>query len=49
VEYQPAACKQKYRLVIVRKNLVIQRDEKELLNHVRDLVFFHLSPINPRR
>jgi hypothetical protein len=41
VEYQPAACKKKYRLVIVRKNLSIQRGEKELFDDVR--YFFYLT------
>lgn len=41
VEYQPAACKKKYRLVIVRKNLSIERGEKELFDDVR--YFFYLT------
>jgi len=41
VDYQPAACKKKYRLVIVRKNLSIQRGEKELFEDVR--YFFCLT------
>jgi hypothetical protein len=41
VKYQPAACKKEYRLVIVRKNLSIQRGEKELFDDVR--YFFYLT------
>jgi hypothetical protein len=41
VDYKPAACKKKYRLVIVRKNLSIERGEKELFDDVR--YFFYLT------
>jgi len=39
--YQPAACAQKYRLVIVRKNLSVQRGERVLFDDVR--YFFYLT------
>lgn len=39
--YQPAACSQQYRLVIVRKNLSVQRGERELFEDVR--YFFYLT------
>jgi hypothetical protein len=39
--YQPTACSKKYRLVIVRKNLSVQRGEKELFDDVR--YFFYLT------
>ena len=39
--YQPAACRQAYRLVIVRKNLSVQRGERVLLDDVR--YFFYLT------
>ncbi len=35
VAYQPAACRQVYRLVILRKNLSVQRGERELFDAVR--------------
>jgi hypothetical protein len=39
MEYQPTACSKKYRLVIVRKNLSVQRGEKELFDDVRYLFY----------
>ena len=39
IDYQPAACAQSYRLVIVRKNLSIQRGEQELFDDVRYLFY----------
>lgn len=41
VDYQPKACSKSYRLVIVRKNLSVQRGEKELFEEVR--YFFYLT------
>ena len=41
VDYRPTACKKSYRLVIVRKNLSVQRGEKELFEDVR--YFFYLT------
>jgi len=41
VDYRPAACAQSYRLVIVRKNLSVQRGERVLLDDVR--YFFYLT------
>lgn len=41
VDYQPAACTKSYRLLIVRKNLSVQRGEKELFDEVR--YFFYLT------
>lgn len=41
IEYQPAACRRSYRLVILRKNLSVQRGEQELFDEVR--YFFYLS------
>ena len=39
--YQPVKCKQSYRLVIVRKNLSVQRGERELFDDIR--YFFYLT------
>lgn len=39
--YKPSACSQKYRLVILRKNLSVQRGERVLFEEVR--YFFYLS------
>jgi hypothetical protein len=39
--YQPTACKQNYRLVIVRKNLSVERGEHALFEDVR--YFFYLT------
>lgn len=39
--YQPTACKQEYRLVIVRKNLSVERGEQALFDDVR--YFFYLT------
>ena len=39
--YQPHQCRQKYRLVIVRKNLSVQRGERALFEDVR--YFFYLT------
>jgi len=41
IEYRPAACRQSYRLVIVRKNLSVQRGEAVLFDEVR--YFFYLT------
>ena len=41
IEYQPEACEQRYRLVILRKNLSVQRGERELFEEVR--YFFYLT------
>jgi hypothetical protein len=35
IEYRPAACRQTYRLVIVRKNLSVQRGDWLLFDEVR--------------
>lgn len=35
IDYQPVKCDRKYRLVIVRKNLSIQKGEKALLDEIR--------------
>jgi len=39
--YQPGKCQQKYRLVIVRKNLSVQKGERALFDEVR--YFFYLT------
>ena len=41
VDYQPAACTKSYRMVILRKNLSVQRGEEELFEDVR--YFFYLT------
>jgi len=41
IDYQPAKCGRKYRLVIVRKNLSIQKGEKALLDEIR--YFFYIT------
>lgn len=41
IEYWPAACQQSYRLVILRKNLSVQRGEQVLIDDVR--YFFYLT------
>ncbi len=41
IAYQPSRCQQRYRLVIVRKNLSVQRGERELFEDVR--YFFYLT------
>jgi len=41
LDYRPAACRKSYRLVIVRKNLSVQRGERELFEDVR--YFFYLT------
>jgi hypothetical protein len=41
IEYQPNKCKQAYRLVILRKNISIQRGEKELFDEYR--YFFYIT------
>jgi hypothetical protein len=41
IDYQPVKCGRKYRLVIVRKNLSVQKGEKPLLDEVR--YFFYLT------
>ena len=41
IDYQPGKCQQSYRLVIVRKNLSVQRGERELFEEIR--YFFYLT------
>lgn len=41
IEYQPLQCSQKYRLVIVRKNISVQKGEKPLLDEIR--YFFYIT------
>ena len=41
IDYQPLKCSRKYRLVIVRKNISVQKGEKALLDEVR--YFFYLT------
>ena len=41
IDYQPHKCGKKYRLVIVRKNISVQKGEKALLDEIR--YFFYLT------
>jgi len=41
VEYQPGKCGRSYRLVILRKNISVQKGETELFDHVR--YFFYIT------
>jgi hypothetical protein len=41
IEYQPAKCSRKYRLVILRKNISVQKGERVLLDEIR--YFFYLT------
>ena len=41
IEYQPHACGQKYRLIILRKNISVQKGEKVLFDDVR--YFFYIT------
>ena len=41
IEYQPAKCAQKYRVVILRKNISVQKGEKALFDKVR--YFFYIT------
>jgi hypothetical protein len=41
MDYQPVKCERKYRLVIVRKNISIQKGEKALLDEIR--YFFYIT------
>jgi hypothetical protein len=41
IDYQPVKCDRKYRLVIVRKNLSIQKGENALLDEIR--YFFYIT------
>lgn len=41
MEYQPVKCKQSYRLVIVRKNISVQKGEKVLFEEIR--YFFYIT------
>ncbi len=41
IEYQPLQCSRKYRLVIVRKNISVQKGEKPLLDEIR--YFFYIT------
>jgi hypothetical protein len=41
IEYQPAKCAKKYRVVILRKNISVQKGEKELFDKIR--YFFYIT------
>ena len=41
IEYQPAKCAKKYRVVILRKNISVQQGEKELFDKIR--YFFYIT------
>lgn len=41
IDYQPVKCSRKYRLVIVRKNISVQKGEKALLDEIR--YFFYIT------
>ena len=41
IEYQPAQCRRKYRVIILRKNISVQKGEQALLDEVR--YFFYLT------
>jgi hypothetical protein len=41
IEYEPVKCRRKYRLVIVRKNISVQKGEKALLDEIR--YFFYIT------
>lgn len=41
MDYQPDKCRRKYRLVIVRKNISVQKGEKALLDEIR--YFFYIT------
>ena len=40
-EYQPGNCKRSYRMVVVRKNLTIERGEREIVDDIR--FFFYIT------
>jgi len=40
-EYQPGQCQKSYRMVVLRKNLSIERGEKVLFDEIR--YFFYIS------
>jgi hypothetical protein len=41
IEYQPLKCRRKYRVVIVRKNISVQKGEKTLFDEIR--YFFYIT------
>jgi len=41
IEYQPAKCKRKYRVIILRKNISVQKGERVLFDEVR--YFFYIT------
>jgi hypothetical protein len=41
IEYQPAQCRRKYRMIILRKNISVQKGEKALFEEVR--YFFYIT------
>ena len=41
IEYQPLKCRQNYRVVIVRKNISVQKGEKALFDEIR--YFFYIT------
>lgn len=41
IEYQPTKCRQKYRVIILRKNISVQKGEKALFDEIR--YFFYIT------
>jgi len=41
IEYQPAQCRRKYRVIILRKNISVQKGEQALLDEIR--YFFYIT------
>ena len=47
IDYQPLKCARKYRLIILRKNISVQKGEKALLDEIR--YFFYITNRTTRR
>jgi hypothetical protein len=47
IEYQPGKCQRPYRLVILRKNISVQRGEQVLFDEIR--YFFYLTNLDAQR
>ena len=49
IEYQPGKCKRKYRVIILRKNISVQKGERVLFEEVRYFFYITNRRTRPRR
>ena len=48
IEYQPRKCSRPYRLIVVRKNISVQKGERVLFDEIRYFFYLPTAPTTPR-